>query len=639
MNISCRDFNAINNSYKHKVGRVVAVTCISAALVAGGAVPAGAAYAADDSSTPTKSQVVYVRAAANGQTQGIYVVNRFDNAQGASVVDAGTYESTVNLSGAQQLSSVNPSFTSDAEDYSYQGNLSAGTATPWTIETAYYLDGKKMSAEDIAGKSGHVKIEVSVAPNDACSGPYVDNYLVQATASLDSEASRNVTSETGTVAQAVGNTQVSFMVLPGKSAVCAVEADVDDFEFDGWQIVGVPLSMAIDVDDSQLTSATDSLKELESATQKLADGAGQVQSGAATVGSALDSLASMNATLTEGAAAYASAVEALAGGAQQLDTAITASLLPSMRQLAAGSAQYQDGLNAQAESYAAQAACVDVDAAQAGCQTASTAVSQAFAQVYATAFAQAYAPAFAQAYAAALASGADQQAAMQLAGAQAAQSAAAQAAGEAASSGEVTAAQAQAVQATQALAQAAAAKAGNQAASEALAGAASSYDPLAQGIAAATDESSSTGAAALAQATGQLNAGLSQALSAYGQLQQGVGQYAQGVGTLASEYGTFQSGVSTLSSGASELASQTSGIDQKALNQVKDQLSDYLNPQFQQQDFVNGETSNIHAVQFVYKTGEVKAADSDNVTTDSDDESTKDQPKAFLEKLAALFGL
>lgn len=638
MNTAYRDFNVINNLYKHKVSTAAVTACISATLAVSGLAPAALAFA-DETDAPSKSQVVYVKAAADGNQQGVYVVNKFDNAKGALVSDKGTYASVENLTSTQQLSSTNPAFESDADSFAYQGNLSANATTPWTIETMYYLDGKKMSAEEIAGKSGHVKIQVGFAPNAACSGPYADNYLVQATASLDSEIAENVTSDDGTVAQAAGNTQASFMVLPGKSAVCTVEADVNHFEFDGWQIVGVPLSMAIDVDDSEFASATDSLKDLESATQQLADGAGQVQGGAATVGSALDTLASMNATLNEGAAAYASAVEALAGGAQQLDTAVSASLLPGMRQLAVGSVQYQDGLNAQAASFAAQAAAIDVDGAQAGCQSAATAASQAFAQAYATAFAQAYAPAFAQAYAAALASGADEQTGMQQASAQAAQSAAAQAAGEAASSSEVTAAQAQATRATQALAQSAAAKAGNQAASEALAGAASSYDPLAQGIAAATDESSSTSAVALAQAAGQLSAGLAQASGAYGQLQQGVGQYTQGVGTLASQYGAFQSGVSSLSLGANELATQTDGIDQKALNQVKDQLSDYLNPQFQQQDFVSGETDTISTVQFVYKTGEVKATETvDSAAIEAAEESTETQ-KTFLEKLAALFGL
>lgn len=629
-----RDSNAVTTTINRKAARAAMAACMSAALVAGGLSPAGTAFA--DEATPTKSQVVYVKAASDGQTQGVYVVNRFDNAQDVSITDAGKYESVVNLSGSEQLAAVNPAFESDEESFSYQGNLSADTATPWTIETTYYLNGEKMSAQDIAGKSGHVRIEAAVAPNDECGGPYAENYLVQATASLDSEKARNVESETGTVAQAVGNAQASFMLLPGESAVCAVEADVEDFEFDGWQIVGVPLSMAIGVDDSQFESATDSLKDLESATQKLADGAAQVQSGAATVGDALDTLAGTNTSLNEGAAAYAGAVEALSSAAQQIDAAVSASLLPSMQQLAAGSAQYQDGLKGQATSYAAQAASVDVDGAQTSCQSAAKAASEAFAQAYAAAFAQAYAPAFSQAYAAALASGADEQAAMRQASAQAAQSAATQAAATAAGSSEVEAAQAQAAQATQALAQAAAAKAGNLAASEALTGAASSYDALAQGIAAAADEDSPTGAATLVRAVGQLSAGLAQASSAYGQLQQGIGSYTQGVGTLASEYGTFKSGVADLSSGASELAVQTGGIDQRALNQVKDQLSEYLNPEFQQQDFVNGETDDTETVQFVYKTGEVKI---EKDASEVENEPTAEQPQTFFEKLAALFGL
>ncbi len=633
--------NVATNPHRRRAGGAAVGVCISAALVAQMAMPVGAAYADSSDDDPKKSQVVYVKATDDGQAQGVYVVNRFDDAQGATITDAGEYASTVNLSGVQGLSTSNPSFTSETESYSYQGNLSASTATPWNIEATYYLDGEELSAEAIAGKSGHVKIALCISPNEACSGPYAKNYLVQATASLDSENAWNVTSNSGTTAQAVGETQTTFMVLPGKSAVCEVEADVNNFEFDGWQIVGVPLSMAIEVDDSQFASATDSLKDLESATQELSDGATQVKNGTTTVGDALDSLASMNGTLNEGTADLASVMNSLVSGAQQVDTAVSASLLPGMQQLAAGSEQYQSGLNEQAQSYAQQAAAIDVDAAQASCQSASTAASEAFAQVYAESFAKAYAPAFAQAYVEAIAKGCDQQTAMQQASAQAAQSAATQAASSAATSSEVVSAQAQATSATEALVSAAAAKAGSQGASQALSGASSSYEQIAQGIASAADESSSTSVAALAQATSQLSGGLAQASSAYVKLQQGVEQYTQGVGTLASQYGTFESGVSTLSSGASELASQTNGIGQKALAQVKDELADYLNPSFQQQDFVNGETGSIEIVQFVYQTGKVAADDgADDTAGDSTESAESVEPQqTFFEKLAALFGL
>ena len=72
--------------------------------------------------------------------------------------------------------------------------------------------------------------------------------------------------------------------------------------------------------------------------------------------------------------------------------------------------------------------------------------------------------------------------------------------------------------------------------------------------------------------------------------------YTQGANALASSYGTFSSGVATLASGTDELAAQTNGLDRKALDSVKDQLSDFLNPQFTQQDFVNGRTEDIDTV-------------------------------------------
>ena len=86
------------------------------------------------------------------------------------------------------------------------------------------------------------------------------------------------------------------------------------------------------------------------------------------------------------------------------------------------------------------------------------------------------------------------------------------------------------------------------------------------------------------------------------------------------------------------MASQTNGIDQKALDQIKDELEDYLNPSFQQQDFVNGETDSIETVQFVYQTGKVAVANATDDSADNAADSAESQ-QTFFEKLAALFGL
>lgn len=109
--------------------------------------------------------------------------------------------------------------------------------------------------------------------------------------------------------------------------------------------------------------------------------------------------------------------------------------------------------------------------------------------------------------------------------------------------------------------------------------------------------------------------------------------YTQGVSTLASSYGTFSSGVGTLASGANELAAQTNDLDRKALDSVKDQLSDFLNPQFTQQDFVNGSTEDIDTVQFIYMTDQVKAPKT------AKDTATEKPEQTFLQKLATLFGI
>ena len=42
------------------------------------------------------------------------------------------------------------------------------------------------------------------------------------------------------------------MVIPGSTGDYTITTDVEDFEFDGWQIVGLPLNLAIDVDSTSV---------------------------------------------------------------------------------------------------------------------------------------------------------------------------------------------------------------------------------------------------------------------------------------------------------------------------------------------------------------------------------------------------
>lgn len=123
-------------------------------------------------SAAAKEEVVYANLDKNGGVEGVYVVNIFGyselvNAVAANpaepvIVDYGDYTSVKNLvsteaivktGGDEYTIYLNPEVPADGKLY-YQGNTK--NIIPWNIDVAFFLDGKEVSAEEIAGAAGHV---------------------------------------------------------------------------------------------------------------------------------------------------------------------------------------------------------------------------------------------------------------------------------------------------------------------------------------------------------------------------------------------------------------------------------------------------------------------------------------------------
>lgn len=301
-------------------------------------VKSGESKAADDY---TKNQVVYTKLDGDGNKTGVFVVNSFSAPKGSTIEDAGVYDKVVNLSTTKKLADKDGHVAVEGQgeqDFVYQGDLSKDTQLPWNVSVSYKLDGKDVTAEELGGKSGKLSMKLTVAPNPEYkgTGEYTDNYLVQVTGMLKDSECHKVDAEGATAAANGSNTQLTYMVLPGSTAEYTVNADVEDFEFDGWQIVGVPLSLALDVDSSDMD--TSQLNELEDGIAAANDGAGLVKDGAATLSEALGVANNGAGQLMAGANAAADGVTKLADGSAQVND--------GAGQVAAGAGTLADGSTA-----------------------------------------------------------------------------------------------------------------------------------------------------------------------------------------------------------------------------------------------------------------------------------------------------
>ena len=282
---------------------------------------------------PEKTEVVYAKTNEQGSVSSISVVNGFMSTESLRISDSGSYESVVNLSTTEELTNTEGtvSFTTTASTpFYYQGNVSAQTQLPWDITVRYFLNDEEVSASDLTGAQGELKIELSVNPHKGATETneaFANNYLVQAQTSFDSSVFNITEAQNSTLSYAGGTTGVTGIVLPGESQTFTLVGTAENFEYDGWQIAALPLNMALDIasqDTSALSSQTNKLESatasVGSAAATLASGSVSLASGITTLNSGLETLAAKNATLTNGWNALAQGIQDTKEGALQLQS-------------------------------------------------------------------------------------------------------------------------------------------------------------------------------------------------------------------------------------------------------------------------------------------------------------------------------
>lgn len=570
-----------------------------AALVAAGAlagaliVPAPALAAQDGA----KDEVVYVKGSAAGATEGVYVVNAFETEGAERVSDPGAYREVTNLSTDEALEqrdgAVELTTTAGAPFY-YQGTMEADVALPWDITLTYRLNGQEVDPAELAGADGVLEVSFDVRANaDADVSDFADSYVLQAQGTFPSEAFAVIDSGDATMARSGSNVVMTCLVLPGESKTFEFSGLVNDFHYDGWQVAGMALSMAVDLSDqdtAQLASATEAL---EDATGQLSDGAQELADGLAVLNEGADATAQGAGALNEGADELAQGASQLAGG---VDSAVAGldRLSVAGESVAAGWRQVYEGVGGVAHAVAQL---------QAG--------SEQYEQGLANGAAQ-YAEGASQA---GQAQAAYEQAAAQAAAAlKVVQSDAATEDERAAAAEQLSAA----LSAMNRYEKNAANTAKAAGAYGALMSAQDSYAELGEGIAALAG---SEGVAALESGANEFDAGLAQYLSgaqdaaeqsgALAAGAEGVSQGAQGLAegaasvadatdAIASGTSAVVEGAGTLAGGASQLADSVQGLDQQILDELQAAIDEKLGADFEPHSYAVSSNTQVDSVQFVY---------------------------------------
>lgn len=319
------------------------------------------------SATPAKDETVYVKVDDAGNQKDVTVSDQLKNISSLGTIDdVSDLKDIKNVKGDETFSENNGKLVwqGDKKDICYQGTTTK--KIPVGMKVTYELDGKKVSADDLEGKSGHLKIHYEYQNTSADSGKYTP-FLMATGLLMDGEKFSNVTVDNGKVISDGDRDIVIGMGLPQlKEQLTSVSSKVDDLDIpdsftveadvtDYEKVEAVTVAtnevfneVGTDKFDS-LDELKDSMTELQDASNKLVSGSGQLKDGldtllssSGTLVSGIDQLASGGNTLASGTGSLVSGANTLADGSKSLANG-TSQLASGAESLNAGAAQVATG--------------------------------------------------------------------------------------------------------------------------------------------------------------------------------------------------------------------------------------------------------------------------------------------------------
>ena len=319
------------------------------------------------SATPAKDETVYVKVDDAGNQKDVTVSDQLKNISSLGTIDdVSDLKDIKNVKGDETFSENNGKLVwqGDKKDICYQGTTTK--KIPVGMKVTYEIDGKKVSADDLEGKSGHLKIHYEYQNTSADSGKYIP-FLMATGLLMDGEKFSNVTVDNGKVISDGDRNIVIGMGLPQlKEQLTSVSSKVDDLDIpdsftveadvtDYEKVEAVTVAtnevfneVGTDKFDS-LDELKDSMTELQDASNKLVDGSEQLKDGldtllssSGTLVSGIDQLASGGNTLAGGTGSLVSGANTLADGSKSLASG-TSQLASGAESLNAGAAQVATG--------------------------------------------------------------------------------------------------------------------------------------------------------------------------------------------------------------------------------------------------------------------------------------------------------
>lgn len=325
------------------LGATVAVGSVSTAVSAKTVTPAPAvkSAAASSDSAPVKDETVYVFTGADGAVRKVLVNDWLQNTGSAAALDDVSRLSDIeNVKGDETFTTgADGALVWDAkgEDIYYQGTTDQSVPLEMTVR--YTLDGKPISPEDLAGKSGKVTIRFDykntqfeeVKVNGKKTKIYVP-FVAMTGMMLDTEVFRNVTVTNGKMENLGNTTVVIGIAMPGMQEnldinpkdleipnYVEITADAENFKLGSTiTVASASILDGLNSEDFSFEDLSKSVDQLSDGMNKLMDGSGKLYDGLCTLLEQSNALVAGIDQLSDGATKLQSGADALSSGASQL---------------------------------------------------------------------------------------------------------------------------------------------------------------------------------------------------------------------------------------------------------------------------------------------------------------------------------
>lgn len=328
-----------------------------------------------------KDESVYLISDANGNVNKTIVVDHLKNKDKKDTLeDASNLSDIENVKGKEKFTQSGDKLTWQAggKDIYYQGT--ATEEPPVTQKVTYYLDGKEISPEDLAGKSGKVKIRFdytnTTSYTETVNGEKqtVSVPFAAITGLVLGDGFENIEVTNGKAEVSDSSSVVLGYALPGLKDSLGIKdkdldgdvnipeymemtADVENFSMPAAMTFVVNASDYVSTDgidtsdlDDMINDLKDASTQLQDGSKTLAEGTDTLADGLSTLQSKLGTFVSGVGTLQSGLKAYTDGVSTLSGGLNTLGNSTGAlvsgadKLNSGAGQLASGSAILKDGL-------------------------------------------------------------------------------------------------------------------------------------------------------------------------------------------------------------------------------------------------------------------------------------------------------